>query len=235
MSTIYPDLQNNFPDSIDDFYKFTDPSISQIAIINQYYSKFQSGDISGAAEILESNPDLKTAILNAERLNKIRDGIISIERFYLDDVQQYLVNIVKNKGDWNSQTKYTKYDVVFYEIDGIEQAFMGLDVNIPIGTLPTDDTYWIPLTLRGKQGESGIGLTPRGEWNSSTEYYINDCVSYKNKLWYAKQSSTNKIPDESNEYWEYIAIIDKQVISSSEEPQNQSPGDVWIEETGGDL
>lgn len=230
MSTLYPDLQNKFPESIDDFSKFTDPSISQISIINQYYAKFQSGDIAGAAQILEDNPSLQTAILNAERLNKLRDGLISIQRYYMDDVQQYLVEIVKNKGKWDNQTKYTKYDVVFYPIEGAEQAFMCISTNTPIGTIPTEESYWIPLTMRGEQGASGIGLTPRGMWQSSVSYTQYDVVSYQNNLWYALQDNNGQTPFSGSQYWEKFFLIPNYIVSSQSEPQNQDIGSFWIQE-----
>lgn len=230
MSAIYPDLQNKFPEAIDDFSKFTDPSISQIALINQYYSKFQSGDIAGAAQILEDNPSLKTAILNAERLNKLRDGLIAVQRYYMDDVQEYLVEIVKNKGDWNNQTKYTKYDVVFYPIEGAEQAFMGISTEIPIGTLPTDQTYWVPLTMRGEQGASGIGLTPRGVWQSSVSYSQYDVVSYDDSLWYALQANSGQTPYSGSQYWEKFFLIPNYIVSSQSQPSNQDIGSIWVQE-----
>lgn len=235
MSTLYPDLQNKFPAEVDDFSKFTDPSISQIALINQYYSYMESGNLVEAAQILESNPSLKTSILNAERLNMMRDGLISIQRYYLNDIQQYLMEIVKNKGDWNSSTKYTKYDVVFYATNGKSQAYMGVEQNIPLGTLPTNTAYFIPLTIEGDKGESGTGLSPRGEWNAVTSYSQYDCVSFNNGLWYAKQASSNQKPSENTDIWEFIAIVSKQVISAQTMPSDQSPGDIWLEEMGGDL
>ena len=229
MSTLYSDLQNKFPAEVDDFAKFTDPSISQVSLINQYYAYMEAGNVSAAAQILEQNPALKTSILNAERLNMMRDGLISLERFYLNDVQQYLVEIVKQKGNWSSSVKYTKYDVVMY--DG--KAYMGISTDIPLGTLPTSTSYFIPLTIQGEQGASGTGLSPRGEWSASITYSVYDCVSYQNGLWYAKTASTNKNPADNLSDWGYIEVIKRLVISSASQPSNQAPGDVWIKEIGG--
>ena len=38
MSNLYPDLENKFPEQVDDFEKFQDPTIDSISLINQYYS-----------------------------------------------------------------------------------------------------------------------------------------------------------------------------------------------------
>lgn len=230
LSTLYPDLQNKFPVEVDDFAKFTDPNLSQITLINQYYTYMEAGNLSGAAEILGNNPSLKTAILNAERLNMMRDGLIAVQRYYLNDVQQYLVEIVKNKGEWNSGTKYTKYDVVFYPVAGGDQCFMATSTDIPIGTIPTDTSYWIPLTMRGEQGPSGIGMTPRGTWQASTSYSQYDVVSYDDQLWYALQANTGQTPYTGSSYWAKFFLIPNYIVSNQSQPQNQDTGSIWIQE-----
>ena len=207
LSTLYPDLQNKFPVEVDDFAKFTDPNLSQITLINQYYTYMEAGNLSGAAEILGNNPSLKTAILNAERLN-----------------------IVKNKGEWNSGTKYTKYDVVFYPVAGGDQCFMATSTDIPIGTIPTDTSYWIPLTMRGEQGPSGIGMTPRGTWQASTSYSQYDVVSYDDQLWYALQANTGQTPYTGSSYWAKFFLIPNYIVSNQSQPQNQDTGSIWIQE-----
>lgn len=228
MSEIYPDLENKFPLGIDDFEKFVDPDIAALTAINQYYTLYDSGDLVGAKNILETNPNLKRMIINAENLNKLRDGLISVERYYLNDVQQYLVEIVKYKGSWSSSAKYTKYDVVTYVRNGATESFMGIATDIPIGTLPTSTTYFIPITIRGEQGESGTGLSPRGYWLSTSQYYQDDCVSYNNMLWYAKRDNLNKVPQPVSDDWEVILQMPQQIAISSNEPSGQNPDDLWF-------
>jgi len=80
MSNLYPDLENKFPEQIDDFEKFQDPSLTSISLINEYYSYFDSGNLQAANELLENNPSLKRMIINAESLNKLRDAILSVQR-----------------------------------------------------------------------------------------------------------------------------------------------------------
>lgn len=204
MSSLYPDLGNNFPESIDNFDKFVDPDIASIQAINQYCIKFDAGDIVGAKKVLNDNPRLKYMIINADNLNKIRDGLISLQRYYLNDVQQYLVNIVKHKGYWTSSAKYTKYDVVTYINNQAIESYMGVKSEIAIGTLPTDSTAFISLTLRGEQGASGTGMSPRGAWNSLLQYYKNDCAAYNNILWYAKADNIDSVPQDNTDVWEAL-------------------------------
>ena len=203
ISILYPDLDNKFPIEVDDFERFIDPDISSLQAINRYYQYFDSGDLASATSVLAENPNLKRMIINAESMNKLRDGLISVERYYLNDIQQYLVEIVKYKGFWSNGTRYTKYDVVYYESNGAIEVYMGISTTIPIGTLPTDITYWIPLVIRGEKGDAGIGLAFQGEYDISKTYQKNDAVQYLGNLYGALKESTGVLPTVggSNEYW----------------------------------
>ncbi len=230
MSNLYPDLENKFPEQIDDFEKFQDPNLTSISLINEYYTYFDSGNLQAANELLESNPSLKRMIINAESLNKLRDAIVSVQRYYLSDVENYLVNIIKFKGDFNNLSKYTKYDVVGYVNESAIQYYMGKMHNIPIGTLPTNTDYFVPLTLRGQQGVSGTGLSPRGLWGNIVQYYENDCGSYNNSLWSAKETNVGQPPQDGSAYWQLLMKLDNKIITSQSPPAELTSGDWWFQE-----
>lgn len=199
----YDDLENKFPVEIDDFEKFIDPDISAISLINQYYSFYNAGNIQSATQILNDNKQLKRMILNAESLNKIRDAIISIERLYMSDLQKYLINLSTYRGEYSSGIKYNKYDVVVYENEGYKESFMCARVDTPIGTVPTNNSFWTPLVIRGQRGNSGLNLVFKGAYNSGLDYVENDCVQYNGSLYGALKPSrgTPPTPNGDNEYW----------------------------------
>lgn len=156
MSNLYPDLNNtNFPEEVDSYDLFLDPTLDTLSLINQYYNLFDMGDLDGCATLLSNNPILKQMIINAGSLNKLRDSIIATQRFYLDNVQPYLQDIVKYKGMYNPSAKYVKYNVVYLTANNTTQFYMCIDKDTPIGTLPTDVSFWVVLTLWGPQGEKG--------------------------------------------------------------------------------
>ena len=194
MSSLYPDLENKFPEQVDNFEKFIDPDIASLQIINMYYQYFDAGQLTEANQLLTQNPQLKRMILNAESLNQVRDGLISVERYYLNDVQKYLMNIIQYKSDWNSGTRYSKYDVVSYQRVDVREVYMCIRFDTPIGTLPTDLNYWIPLVIRGEKGESGVGLAFQGAYSSSRQYYKNDAVQYLGSLYGALQDNIDIKP-----------------------------------------
>ena len=156
MSATYPELTNTqFPDKIDTINNFVDITLTTLPLAQEYYRRYNLGDIEGAQQILNDNPDLKYSYIGASTLNPIVDSIKAIQLFYTQDVQEYLVNIVQHKGDFSATTKYKKYNTVNYLHNSALETFMCISHDTPIGALPTNLNYWIPLTMRGKQGEIG--------------------------------------------------------------------------------
>jgi hypothetical protein len=229
MNQIYNDLENKFPVEVDDFPRFSDPDLTAIGYINQYYTLYNAGDVAGATAILDSYPQLKTMIFNASNMNKERDAIISVQRFFFDEVQTYLVEIIKNKGVYNASATYTKYDVVSYVNNGATEYYMGIVKVIPVGTLPIDTNYFIALVLRGEQGASGIGLAPRGAWNSATAYLKDDCVSYNNILWQCLSNNTNTIPVDGSGVWVAIMHSASQILFGTSAPTSQANDGIWYQ------
>jgi hypothetical protein len=207
MSIKYPTLSNTvFPDGIDPINNFVDITLSSLPLAKQYYAKYNSGDIAGANKILEDNPTLKYSQISASTLNPIVDAIKALELFYTQDVQQYLVDIVVYKGDFSASVKYSKYNTVKFVHNSALETFMCISNTTAIGTLPTDSSYWIPLTMRGEQGTAGVGLTAKGEWNSISTYPIDSLVAYNNALWGSKVANTAIVPTrEASATW-YIVI-----------------------------
>ena len=227
MSQLYPDLINNFPNDIDPNRKFQDVTSANKALVLQYYTYKEAGNDAAATDLLNTNPALKDTIVTAEMIQYIYDMNVSQQRFYLNDVQTYLVNLVKPKGYFSETTKYTKYDTVQYTVNGAIQSYMGAKVDIPIGTLPTNTTYFNPITLRGEKGASGTGLSVRGVWNSLDQYYVNDCVSWNNAMWYAVMENTNSAPNDLSENWKKFADLPRFAIASDTQPAAQNIGDEW--------
>ena len=203
MSTTYTDLyETKFPNEVDNWDRYIDPTIQTLSAITQYQTYYDRGDFENANAVLENNPSLKRIIINASTINKMLDGIVAVQRFYFSDFQTYLQNIIQLKGEWNSSTKYPKYSVVTYIVHDETEAYLCLSNDCPIGTLPTNTNYWTPWTARGAKGDSGTGLTPRGNYSSTADYLENDMVSFNNIWWFATEANTGVQPSESGDTWE---------------------------------
>lgn len=208
ISDYYRDLlETNFPNRPDDWPRYIDPTSNEVTLIKKYQEYFDSGQIDKAEELLNQNPISKQMIINAQTMNQTRDAVIALQRYYFSDVQKYLVDIVNFRGTFNLTSSYTKYDVVNYVFNQAVQSFMGIKANIPVGTLTTNASYFIPITLQGPEGQSGTGLNYRGNYSINTQYSKQDCVTYNNVLWVAYEDNIGETPSEYSNYWSAVIKI----------------------------
>lgn len=206
-------LFSKFPKQIDTYEYMQDLNIDTSELAKQYQLLISQKKFSEANQYLIDNPSLSRSMFNAEKFNKIIDSIKSIQTLYKEDIQTYITNLVKNKGIYSSSKSYNKYDVVYYN----SLPYLGLEDNIPVGVLPTDTSFWYPLAIRGDKGESGTGLTPRGSWNESIQYYKDDVVSYNNSLWAATKDNIGYFPNNSSSIW--CCILSVNIFDKSFEIQ----------------
>ena len=130
-NSYYPDLEcTTFPDAVDSWERFCDPTISSQIAINSYYDCINRGDFEGAAKIIEQNPKLKQMIINADRMNQLRDAVISLERFFNTTVYKHITELTDYVGTWSANTEYKKYNVIDYEKEGTTACFIAIK-NVP--------------------------------------------------------------------------------------------------------
>lgn len=201
MGSIYTDLNSDFPDKVSTMTRVQDVSASMKPYVDEYYAYYNRGDFEHANGVITAHPELINMIINAKIFNDLRDEIIATQRTFRDDVENYIFTVVKNRGDWNSSIKYIKYNIVYYTVGTNKNPYMAIADDIPIGTLPTNINYWFPLSIKGEQGVSGLGLTPRGIWSEYTQYYQHDMVSYNNALWAANADNIGYFPSDSSTVW----------------------------------
>lgn len=214
MGEIYTDLNSDFPLKVSTMNRVQDVTLSAkpyVDLYNQYYSQ---GDFDNANKVINDHPELLTMMLNMNLINQIIDEIKATQRTFKDDVESYILTVVKIKGAFSSSIKYTKYNMVYYN----GQPYMNIADDTPIGTLPTNTNYWYALAIKGDQGESGLGLTPRGTWSEYTQYYQNDLVSYNNALWAAKEDNIGYFPNDTSKVW--YSVLSLNIVWSSMKIQN---------------
>ena len=92
MNSKYTDLSNSFPAAVDTIDKMQDLTITTKKKADKYYEYINANNITGANDYLSKseNSDLLLSVFNADKFNMLRDMIISIERFFLDDSGVYL-------------------------------------------------------------------------------------------------------------------------------------------------
>ena len=202
MSNTYSDLiYTNFPDSSDTYEYMSDLTVDLVALASQYETYINNKKFNEAAQLLADNPLLNKIYFNAEKYNKLIDSIKAIQRLYKDDVQSYILELVKYIGAYSPSAKYTKYNVVTYN----SMVYMCMSLNTPLGTLPTNTSYWYPLSIKGERGEAGLGLSFCGSWSSTVIYSKDSAVTYNNSLYASLvDNNTSHTPASNSSYWSEI-------------------------------
>ena len=240
MSALYPDLSNTtYPNTVDTFTQFLDILASDGDLVKQYQIAIQNGDTATANAVIQQIPAYKQKLLTAQDLNKFIDAIIALERFYKTDITPYtnqkqaewqaIIDQFAYLGVYNSSVQYKTNNYVSFVINGVEQLYIALS-NPPVGTLPTNTTYWRILSLRGPRGYSGDGLSFIGAWDSTTSYIVGDCVNYDNALWWTISPNVNQTPYEGSTYWELIYRGVPTVYPVTTTPPSiQQDGELWFQ------
>lgn len=219
---------SSLPENMDNFPRKQDLTIDDLPLVNLFEQKYSAGDFEGANAILEANPQLKNKINNSEGYNYLRDAIVALEKLFLTDIENYIMNVAKYQGTFDPTKAYKKYDIVDYAHDGAINAYWVKYDNTPVGTLPTNINYFAPQTLRGLQGASGLGLAFRQVWQELTPYSKNDAVSYKGEIYQALTDNTGKNPATSTVEWLKIMYLTPQIVTNEQAPTDLSNGAYWF-------
>ena len=125
MSELYTDLvHTTFPNSIDSMPYFENISSGDLANVNMFHYYLKMGDFEAASNILEKINNYDRKFIDSGKLNKFRDALIAMERYYKSDVEPF----VKDKqsewqsimdkfvyiGAWNSSNTYIKNNIVTF-------------------------------------------------------------------------------------------------------------------------
>lgn len=241
MSIYYPDLLNTtFPNVIDVIADKLDITPDDGSLIAQYQVFMQKGEFSNANSILSQIANADQKLIIAEDLNTYRDCILALERFYKEDIKDYteekqqewlaIVNRFSYIGNYNSATTYLKNNIVGYPQGSNILLYVAIQ-DVPRGTVPTNETYWKPLTVVGKKGDSGHGLTFRWEWSDQYDYTVEDVVTHHNLVFGCiKDHQTPQEPYEGSPFWELLMKLTPiPYPMQSEQPINQQVGEIWFQ------
>ena len=152
---------------------------------------------------------------------------------YIDTKQSEFnayVNAFTYKGDYSNVTSYVEKNIVYFA--GCTYVCRVACKNIsPVADKTTAN--WGLISEKGDKGDqgvSGVGLSPRGQWDSTTTYYKDDMVIDSGSMWQCVVENINSKPSTSNTSWLKMIIDANMVIVSSAQPSNQHVGCLWMKE-----
>lgn len=222
MSTTYTDLtETKFPNAVDDLSRMSDLTSSDLTLVNQYYTYYNAGNLTAAAQLLADNPTLVSKLFNAAKFNILRDALIALERFYLSDVQTYInstrqslqgeIDKFTALGTYSATTQYVKHNIVTSNGNGYV-CTADCKGKAPGTTAGAD--YWQLIVNKGDKGDSGTGLSFRGQYSATTAYTLNDCVTDGTSIWAALKASTGQALAEG-EYWTRVMQINRRKATAT--------------------
>lgn len=222
MSTTYTDLtETKFPNAVDDLSRMSDLASSDLTLVNQYYTYYNAGNLTAAAQLLADNPTLINKLFNAAKFNILRDALIALERFYLSDVQTYInstrqslqgeIDKFTALGAYSATTQYVKHNIVTSNGNGYV-CTADCKGKAPGTTAGAD--YWQLIVNKGDKGDSGTGLSFRGQYSATTAYTLNDCVTDGTSIWAAVKASTGQALAEG-EYWTRVMQINRRKATAT--------------------
>lgn len=240
MSVLYPDLPlTQFPSNgIDTFPNYQNITPTDGNLIAQYMEAMNQGNQVLANQILAQIPNATQKIIKATDLNKVMQAVLATERFFKDDIYDYILEQQENwqqiinqfayVGTYSSGNTYNKYNMVDYTVSGVKLLYIATN-TVPVATPPTSTSYWRVLTIQGTEGEPGQGLSYRQEWQPSIQYDVNQAVTYSGILWMALQPNLGIEPGTNDEIWKKVMDFSVRVYPIQPTPPvNQAIGGLWF-------
>ena len=125
MSDLYQDLAyTTFPNSIDTMPYFENITSADLANVNMFHYYLKMGDFTAASEVLQNIQNYDKKFIDSGKLNKFRDALIAIERYYKTDVEPFvkdkqaewesILNEFIYIGDWDNSISYVKNNIVSF-------------------------------------------------------------------------------------------------------------------------
>ena len=216
--------------------RYQDIQLPDVTLQQQFQSYCQNGQYSQALSLLTNNStQLQGKAFIANTINTIITGLLTLENYYYQGVTVYLSNLatqyqtminnLKKRSNWLSSVQYTPYNFVVYN----DSLYMCIE-EPPVGTLPTDTTYWLYIGLRGLDGQPGVNVTMEYDWVQTTPYQMNDLVVYNYNIYVALQDNTGVVPGSDSSVWMLFIQFERgKIYVGTEAPNVLNNNVVWLQ------
>lgn len=215
---------------------YQDIQIPDVEVRTEFENNILGGNFAEALQILRNNQNqLLGKAFIANTINVISSGILYLESKFNDNVliflsdlaaqYQNLINNFRRRGQWIATESYVPYNFVVYN----NEIYLCIE-DSPVGTLPTDETYWLYLGLLGPKGAIGVDVNMQFEWNGTTIYQPNDLVVYDNTLYVALKENINVIPGTDPTTWAvFLTSIEGYIVVGTTAPSAYVNNTVWFQ------
>lgn len=217
--------------------QFEDIHLSDAQLYTLFRQYYKNGAYQEALNVLAQNPQLDLKTITADNLNELSERVYGMENVYYVEVEQYLANLLQSmQTDANNLSNQNQYSVAqqYYENNFVyynNEVYFCIK-EPPIGTDPTNTTYWLYLGLFGQNGKFGLSnLTFTGLWNTNTLYTTNQVVYIGHTFYWALQDNQGQNPStQPSTYWGVLFTVKSQrIIVDSVQPSDLQAEEFWFQ------
>lgn len=241
MSETYVDLQfTSFPEQVQSFVTMLNMTLEDGSAVTGFQQAMQNGNYEMAQQYYNAITNANQKFIDAEKMNTLMQTCIALQRYFSTDIEPYIttkqqewegrINQFNYMGAYSPSTQYQLNNFVIFDVNGVNEIYICTKTPA-VGIPPTNDNYWRKLSIRGLQGESGVGLSFRYAWDSAQIYYLNDIVTYNNSVWLCNAQNVNQPPTSQSTYWSLI-YSPRQVVypfQSAQPTSGMQTGYLWFE------
>ena len=153
----YPDTPlTNFPVTEDSIDRMSDVSNITLPLMQQFNTYIQNGSLSAANSFLADNPVLQECLFNATKFNTIRDAVIAIERFFLEDVEDLIDNVASSTVGINDNPTEEEKSLVAYSAEKVDNLHKIRQITIPASGWSNSYPYLNSVSVEGLKANTDL-------------------------------------------------------------------------------
>lgn len=166
----YEDLPlTKFPVQEDNFERMSDVTGSILALVQEYNALYDNGELTAAKTLLEASPTLKACLFNADKYNQIRDGLIAMQRYQLEQLDVLYQRVAQSAIGINDTPDPDMYSTVAYSAEKVESMFQSRDIVFTALDWSSSIPYTQTVKLEGIRGTDTPIIDCAGDVTSKSQ------------------------------------------------------------------
>lgn len=134
---------SNFPLSEDYFDRMSDVNSVLRPLVRQFNEYAAAENFEACNNLLRNNPDLVKCLLNADKFNSLRDAIIAVERFMLDNIQEFINTVAQSVVGINDNPTAEEASLVSYSAEKVDELLMTRYITLPVSEWIAENGHYI--------------------------------------------------------------------------------------------
>ena len=188
----YEDLPlTNFPTTEDTHSRMTDVTGALLPLVMQYNELYNAGNLTDAAQLLKDNPALTDCIFNADKYNQLRDALIAMQRYQLNQLDELYQTVAQAAGSVKDNPTPDEMTVVSYSAEKVESMFNNCkEVVLTATDWTTTAPYTQVIQIDGIKDTDRPEIACAGEVQTESQKkallknwgFVDDIVTGNNKI-----------------------------------------------------